>query len=201
MHAAGDDDGARRDERAVLELDAGHAVVLGAQRRGAAAAHVDGLPERGDQPARVDRVVARDVEREPHGRGERGLGAARLARAQPLDVQAERLAERDQPVERRGLVGVARHHERAGGAQARVHAGRLASSAQKASNARGAAQAELEQRALAELRLRDGREHARGDVPGAGLAVVDHGRAQAAPGGAPGAREADRPAADDGDVE
>jgi len=34
-----------------------------------------------------------------------------------------------------------------------------------------------------------------------GLAVVDHGRAQAPPGGAPGAREADRPAADDGNVQ
>ena len=65
---------------------------------------------------------------------------------------------------------------------------------------RGAAQPELEQRALAELRLGDGREHAGGDVPGAGLAGVDHHGAQAAPGGAPRAREADRPAADDGDV-
>jgi hypothetical protein len=37
-------------------------------------------------------------------------------------------------------------------------------------------------------------------VPGARLAVVDHGGVQAAPGGAPRAREADRPAADDGNV-
>ena len=179
VHAGGDDDGAGLDGRAVVELDARDAVVLDAHGDRAGAAHVGDLAQRGDEPARVDRVVARDVEREPHGRRERGLGAAGLARAQALDGQAERLAEGDQALQRLGLVGVARDHERAAAAQGRVDPGARQLGAERLEPPR-AAQAELEQRALAELRLGDGREHAGGDVPGAGLAVVEHDRGQAA---------------------
>ena len=125
MDARGDHHGRGLDVRAVGELGARHAVVLHAQARHAAVADIDRLVQGGDEAARVDRVVARDVEREPHGRGERRLGAARLARAQPRDVQAERLAERDQPVERLRLVGVARDDERAVAAQAGVAPGDL----------------------------------------------------------------------------
>ena len=55
---------------------------------------------------------------------------------------------------------------------------------------------------LAELGLGDGGEHARGDVPRAGLARVEHERRAAPRWAARHAHgEADRPAADDGDVE
>ena len=73
----------------------------------------DGRAQRGHELARVDGVVAGDVERQPHRRRERRLGAARGARQQPLDGQPEALAEREQPVELLGLVAVARDHERA----------------------------------------------------------------------------------------
>ena len=191
---------AGRDGAPVLELGARHAPVLHLEARRAAAADLDRLAQGGDEPARVDRVVAGDVEREPHRRRERRLGAARLARAQPRHVEAERLAHRDQPVERLRLVGVARDDQRAVAAQARVMPGGLGQLGAEALVRAGAAQPELEQLALAELRLGDGREHARGDVPRAGLAGVEHERAQPARGGAPGAGEADRPAADDEDV-
>ena len=130
-------------------------------------------------------------------------GSARRARRrqQPLDVEPEPPAEREQPVELLGLVAVARDDQRAGARAGRDRARTpSASSAQNAGNAGRGAQAELEQRVLAELRLGDRREHARGDVPGARLARVEHADAQPALRGAPCAREADRPAADDGDV-
>jgi hypothetical protein len=44
----------------------------------------------------------------------------------------------------------------------------------------GGAQAQVEQRVLAELRLGDRREHAGGDVPRARLARVEHANAQPA---------------------
>ena len=87
VHAAGDDDGARRDERAVLELDAGHAVVLGAQRRRAAAAHVDGLPQRG-RPAGAGRSSGRPRRRARAARS----GRARARRGAPGSGAAARRA-------------------------------------------------------------------------------------------------------------
>ena len=196
VDARGEHHRVRGDRPAALELDAGDAAALDAQRGGAGAADLDDLAQRGDEPPRVDRVVAGDVEREPHRRRERGLGAARLARPQPGDLQAERLAEGDQALERLGLVGVARHDERARAAEAGVAVELAAEGLEH----RGAAQPELQQRALAELGLGDRREHPRGDVPRAGLARVEHDDRQPAPCRAPSAREADRPAADDGDV-
>ena len=194
------------ERAAVLQPDAGHPLALegdGAHARtrahdAAGAAHR--LGQRGHQPARVDRVVARDVEREPHGRRERRLRAPRGRREQPLDVEAEALAEREQPVERLRLVAIARHDQRARRVQPRVATGRLRELGAERGEAGGGAQAQLEQRVLAELRLGDRREHARGDLPGARIAGVEHAHAQPALGGAPRARESDRPAADYGDV-
>ena len=119
--------------------------------------------------ARVDGAVAGDVEREPDGRGERGLGAARLARAQPLDREAEPLAERvagaRAPRPRRG-----RGRRRACRCGAAEVARRLELGAERRASRRRA-QAEVEQRLLAELGLGDRREHARGVAPGAVLAA------------------------------
>ena len=61
-------------------------------------------------------------------------------------------------------------------------------------------QPELQQLPLAEVGLGDRGEHARGDVPRAGLARVEHERLRAVAGRAPRASEADRAAADDRDV-
>ena len=64
-----------------------------------------------------------------------------------------------------------------------------------------ALQPELQLRVLAEVHLGDRREHPRGDVPRARLARVDHDHARATFLGLPRARQPDRPATDDGDVE
>ena len=128
-----------------------------------------------------------------------GSSAARLASAAAARLEAELAPEREQALERLGLVAVARDDQRAGRA-GRVSPEASASSAQKSAKRARAAQAELEQRALAELRLGDRREHARGDLPGAGIAGVEHDGAQAALGRAPRARQADRAATGDGDV-
>ncbi len=115
-------------------------------------------------------------------------------------LEPERAPERDQPVERLGLVGVARDDERARAAVARVAARGLRQLGAERLEGAAAAEPELEQRALAELRLGDRREHPGGDVPGPGLARVDDDGPQPALGGAPGARETDRPSAGDGDL-
>ena len=82
------------------------------------------------------------------------------ATAQPLDRQPEPAAELGQAIERLGLVAVAGDDERA-------HRGSPAPRARRRRRvAPRALQPELQQRLLAELGLRHGREHARGDVPG-----------------------------------
>jgi hypothetical protein len=65
-------------------------------------------------------VVAGHVEREPDARGEAGLRAAGDACEQPLRVKAERGLQRVQAVERGGLVGIARHHQRARAVEPRI---------------------------------------------------------------------------------
>ncbi len=198
VDARGDHDLVRRDG-ALGGDDAGHAVALDAQAGGARGVPDVGhlAPQRRDELARIDGVVGLDVQREPDRRRERGLELARLRRPQPLDRQPEAAAELGQAIQRLGLVAVAGDDERADGAVARV----LELVAEGLVALR-ALQAELQQVALAELRLGDRREHPRGDVPRAGLAGVDHDhRAGAALLGAPRAGEADRTAADDGDVE
>ena len=91
MHAGGDDHGARGDRRAVGELDAGDPLALDAQPAHATATLLAGerAAQRGDELARVDRVVALDVEREADRRRQRRLQAPRLRRPQALDRQAE----------------------------------------------------------------------------------------------------------------
>ena len=79
-----------------------------------------------------------------------------------------------------GLVAVARHDERARAAQPRVAPRGLGDLGAERLVARGAAQPELQQRALAEVRLGDGREHAGRGAPRARLAGVEHGHAQPA---------------------
>ena len=152
--------------------------------------------ERGDEQPRVDRVVAVDAQREPDRRRQRGLDLARLRRAQALDRQPELGAEGGEPVQRLGLVAVAGDDQRARRAIARL----LELVAERRVAAR-ALQAQLQQRPLAELGLGDRGEHARGDVPRAGLAGVDHDHPRAALRSAPRAGEPDRATTDDGDVE
>ena len=108
----------------------------------------------------------------------------------------EPAAELGQAVERLGLVAVPRDDERAHAPVARLLqriAERLVAAC--------ALQPELQQLALAEVGLGHRREHARGDVPRARLARVDHDHARATFLGLPRARQPDRPATDDGDVE
>ena len=152
--------------------------------------------QRRDEPPRVDRVVPGDVQREPHGRRERRLGAPRGARQQAHDIEPQALAEGEQPVELLRLVAVARDDERARLPVARVLAGALRQLRAEGGEAGGGAGGQVEQRVLAELGLRGRREHAGGDVPGAGRAIVEQGDGGAALSGAPGRGEADRPTAD-----
>jgi hypothetical protein len=135
------------------------------------------------------------VQRQPYGRRQSRLQPPRLAGAQPLDRQPEPRPEAGQALERLGLVVVACDHERAdlevAGVVQRSHEVRVPARA---------LQAELEQRLLAELRLGHRREHPRGDVPRARLAHVHDDDAGAAALRLTRAGEADRAAADDGDV-
>ena len=193
------------DDLAVLEPQPGHAVAVGLDRCHArtaerAAGALEGDGERRHQAARIDRVVAGHVEREAHGGRERGLGAARLARPQPLDLEAELAPVREQVLERLGLVAVAGDDQRAGPLQARDPRPRRRRARRRTRERTRAAQAELGQRRVARRGLGDRREHARGDLPRAGVAGVEHDGAQAATGRAPRARQPDRTAACDGDV-
>ena len=165
-----------------------------------AAGALERLGQRGDEAARVDGGVAGHVEREPDGRGERGLRAARLARAQALDLEAERAAVLEQALELLGLVAVARDDERARAAQPGSRPEAASSSAQKAGKPLAARSPSASSASSPNSRLGDRREHAGGVAPGAVLARVEHERAQAALGGAPGDGQADDAAADDGDV-
>ncbi len=141
-------------------------------------------------------MVALDVQREPDRRRQRGLETPCLRRTQPLDRQPEIAPEGGEAIERLGLVAVARDDHRPHRAVARI----LERGAE-VRVARGARQPEFQQRTFAELGLGDRRQHARGDVPGAGLAGVDHDDARTALRSTPRAGESDRATADDGDVE
>jgi hypothetical protein len=205
-HAGGEHHRTGGEVRAVLELDAAdHPIVDGdggdaGARAQLAAGPLDGLGEGGDQAPGVDRVVVAHGERQPDRGREPRLESPRLARAQALDSQAERAAKGEQPLERRGLVAVARDQHGARAAVPGIATGDVGQLDAERLEGPGAAQPEVEQRALSELRLGHGGEHAGGDVPRAGITRIEHHRAQTASGRAPGAREPDRPAADDGDV-
>jgi hypothetical protein len=147
-------------------------------------------------------VIARDVERQAHGRRQRGLQAPRGAGQQALHVEAELEAQRELAVERLGLVAVARDDERPAAAQAGVGAGRLLELGGEGRPVARAAQSQPEQRELARVGLGDRGQHAGGDArrAGAQLAALEHADAQAASRRAPGDGEADDAPADDGDV-
>ena len=170
------------------------AEVVDALAPDLAARRLDRVGEGGDELARVDGAVAGDVEREPDRRRERGLGAAGLAGAQPLDREAELAPVLEQLLELLGLVAVAGDDERAVEVELDAELGAEAGEPVER------AEAEAEQLALAELQLGDRREHAGGVAPRAVLARVEHERAQAALGRAPRHGEADDAPADDGYV-
>ena len=96
MHAGRDDHRGPPRRPSRLELDAGHAAAARRgpratrARRSSPPARSTASAQRGDEPARVDRVVAVDVEREPHRRARArarrggpgsGAGARRRGRA------------------------------------------------------------------------------------------------------------------------
>ena len=141
-------------------------------------------------------VIGR-LEREAQRRREGGLQPPRLARAQAGHRDAELGAEAELALERRRLVGVASDHE---GAAAQV-ADVAELTREGGPRVRGA-QAEGEQRALAEIGLGGGREHPGGGTRGlAGeLAALEEHDGGAALRRAPCARQACEPPADDDDV-
>ena len=185
------------------ELDAGHAP---ARRRHAAAADLaagalDRLGQRGDEPARVDGVVAgrrrARAGRSARARARRGApgsGAGARPRGRARGGSASRRSSSSASSRSRATTSVPVRRS-----PGRARRPRRARRRRPGSRRRCAARASSSA-SLAELRLGDRREHAGGDAPGAVLAGVEHDRAQAALGGAPGDGEADDAAADDGDV-
>ena len=159
VDAGRDDDRVGRD--VAVAGHAGHALAVHAQARRPAPAQlaVERARERGDELARVDRVVARDVEREPDRGRERRLQPPRLGRAQSLDGQPEAAAELRQAVERLGLVAVARDDERADRAVARVARARRRSPRTGARSPGRARSSARSPNSASET----GREHPRGD--------------------------------------
>ncbi len=156
--------------------------------------------QRAEHQARVDTVVVRRMQRQAHGRRERRLAFARLASAQPLGRQAERVAKGDLALQLARLVCVARDQQRARGQQSDVFAGRRGQLVREGRPHVGRAQAEVEHApaGLAELHLGYRREHPRRHARGAGAerVALEHRNAHAALSRAPGDRQADRAAAD-----
>ena len=194
---------------AVLERDARDALARDQERRRAARRRGPSPParahrrgQRGDEPARVDGVVARR-RRAPAARSARAPAPARraCAREQPLDVQADAPAVGEQAVELLGLVAVARHDERAGRAQARVApggVGELRAEGREAARPRaGSARAA---RSSPNCASATGASMPAATCHAPGSPASSTQTSQPAPRGVPRAREADRTAADDGDV-
>ena len=93
-----------------VQLDARHWRVLAHLHPGRGARP----PQRREDQPRIDRVVVGRFQRKPHGRGQRRLALARLARPQALHAQSERVAEGELALELARLVLVARDQQRAG---------------------------------------------------------------------------------------
>jgi hypothetical protein len=167
---------------------------VGEDGRGLRPAHRHAVAQRVDEQAGVDAAVARDVERQADGRGERRLPAARLGRQETVGVQAEARAVGVQAVQRLGVVAVARDHQRAGFAQpdAQVAGERLVPAR--------ALEPQAHERVVAVVGFGDRRQHARRDVPRAGLAVVEDQRVGAPLLRAARDRQPDDAAADDQDI-
>ena len=112
--------------------------------------------QRADDEPRVDGVVVGHVEREPHGRGERGLGAARARGQQPLGAQPEAGAQRELAVERLGLVAVAGDEQRAVLAEVDPDAARGLELGGEGGPRPGALEPEAQERLLARVGLQTG---------------------------------------------
>ena len=185
--ARGHDHGAGAQLGLVLEADAGHPVGLDQElahahaRADLAAAAIDRGQQRGGQRPRVHRVVVGGRERQADGGRERRLDAAGPAGRQPLDGQSVLAAEVGLALERLGLVAVAGHQQGAGAAVAGIAATELGQFVHPGGVPGGGRQVELQQRALAEGGLGDGRQHPGGDVRGSAgqVAPVEDERAQA----------------------
>jgi hypothetical protein len=133
--------------------------------------------------------------------GQGRLGAAGLAGAQALDREPERAPEREQPLEHLGVVAVARHDQRAAGAEARVLAAGLCQLRAERLEARGGADPRPVSACSPKSDSATGASIPAATLPGARLAGVEHARPQAAFGGLPRARHADGASADDRDVD
>ena len=202
MHAGGEHDRARREHRAVVELDARHAVAVGEHARHAAAADLDGLAAAPPTSRRgsIEWSPATSSASRTVGASAGSSRRAWLGRSRATSRPSE-LAEGDQPLERLGLVGVARHDERAGAAQARVAAGRP----RRARRRRPRTSPALRSPSSSSARSPNSASATGASMPAAtcqapGSPASSTTARQPAPRGAPGAREADRPAADDGHV-
>jgi hypothetical protein len=140
--------------------------------------------------------AAADARREPR------LESAAVAATEPLGVESQRALEGVQAAHLLEVVAIDRHHQRAALAIAGVEARALGQLGGERRPGRRPREVEPQQRLLAELRLGDGREHARrrGARAGADRATVDHAHGVAALGGAPGARQTDDARTDDDHV-
>ena len=203
-----DDDVLGGDDPLARDLDAGE---LGAR----AVDPLDGLPrthinpyaagrlsEGGDRRAGVGCMVARNDQRQPDRRRERGLDPARGARHESLHSEVKLATQVELALERLGLVAVACDDKRPALPQPRIDARRLCELRGERRPRIGAAQPELEQRELAGVGLGDRREHPRRDVRRAApeLAALDDAYGVPALRCAPCDSEPDDPPADDDDV-
>ena len=102
----------------------------------------------------IDRVILRRFQRQAHGRRERGLALAGLARPETRRAQAERIAPRDLALQLARLVLVAGEHERAGPQQAHLIAARLLQLGREPRPHLRRAQPQLEQRPRRRRRTR-----------------------------------------------
>jgi hypothetical protein len=141
------------------------------------------------------------VRQDPAGdaRGEARLELAAAPGRQPLRLELEGDLQLVQTAELLDVVAVGGDDERAALAIAGGQAGPLLELGRERRPALAPGQVEAELGLLAEVGLRDGRQHAGGDARGAGARggrAVDDEHGQAAPARAPSAREADQSRAD-----
>ncbi len=148
-------------------------------------------------------IVGR-VEREAHLRRERRLELACLARTQPRDAQAKRLAEGKLALELAGLILIPREEQRPGPEQLHLDARRRRKLLGERRPQLGRAQSELEHLAprLAELDLHHRGQHARGDARGGlpALVALEQGDRHSALPRTPRYGQPDDAAPDDEDI-
>ena len=148
--------------------------------------------------ARRDLMIAGSLDPARDPRREGGLELAALPRREPPRVEPERALQLVQARELLGLVAVDRDVQGAAAQVARSVAAGSLELGDEAGIEPGGGQVQLEQRLLAEVGLGHGGEHPGGD-PGRSarrLAGLEHERAHAVLGRAPGDREADHAGSD-----